>query len=152
MNDSPRTSDPARIAEAQQSAERDVAKDPTQEGPWTVLIEGWLARGLFHKAVESALSATAAIPASQGLQGMLAFSRLMNRDFPEAEAVIESLWNSRPTDLAALTHVGLVAAALGRHDLAREALARALQLRPDDPQLQFNLATALRNSGELEGR
>jgi tetratricopeptide (TPR) repeat protein len=121
-----------------------------EEQQWTLLIEGWLARGVFHKAVESALSATAAIPASQGLQGMLAFSRLMNRDFPEAEAVIESLWNSRPTDLTALTHIGLVAAGLGRHELARAALERALQLRPDDPQLQFNLATALRNSGELE--
>lgn len=151
MNDSPRNSDPARIAEAQRVAERDIARDPTQEAPWTLLIEGWLARGVFHKAVEIALSATAAIPASHGLQGMLAFSRLMNRDFPEAESVIDSLWNSRPTDLAALTHIGLVAAALGRHDLARAALERALQLRPDDPQLQFNLATALRNCGELEG-
>lgn len=122
-----------------------------EEQRWTLLIEGWLARGAFHKAVESALSATAAIPASQGLQGMLAYSRLMNRDFPEAQAVVESLWKGRPTDLAALTHIGLVAAGLGRHDLARAALERALQLRPDDPQLQFNLATALRNSGELEG-
>lgn len=136
MNDSPRTSDPARRAEEQR---------------WTTLIEGWLARGVFPKAVESALSATAAVPASHALQGMLAFSRLMNRDFPQAEAVIESLWNHRPTDLAVLTHIGLVAAGLGRHDLARAALERALQLRPDDPQLQFNLATALRNCGELEG-
>jgi tetratricopeptide (TPR) repeat protein len=149
MNNSPRTSDPARIADAQQSAERDIARDPTQEVPWTILIEGWIARGLFPKAVESALAATAAIPASHGLQGMLAYTRLMNRDLPEAELVIESLWNSRPTDLGALTHIGLVGAALGRHDLARAALERALQLRPDDPQLQFNLATALRNFGEL---
>jgi tetratricopeptide (TPR) repeat protein len=125
--------------------------DSAEEQQWTTLIEGWLGRGLFPKAVESALSATAAIPTSPGLQGMLAFSRLMNRDFPEAEAVIEGLWNHRPTDLAALTHIGMVAAGLGRHDLARAALERALQLRPDDPQLQFNLATALRNSGELEG-
>jgi tetratricopeptide (TPR) repeat protein len=128
--------DPARIAEAQQ---------------WTILIEGWLARGLSHQAVESALAATAAIPASHALQGLLAYSRLVNRDFPEAELVIESLWSSRPTDLAALTHIGLVGAALGRHDLARAALERALELRPDDPQLQFNLATALRNFGELAG-
>ncbi|HEV2702240.1 MAG TPA: sulfotransferase [Steroidobacteraceae bacterium] len=125
--------------------------DPTQEGPWTTLIESCLARGAFDKAVESALSATAAIPASHGLQGMLAFSRLMNRDFPEAEAAIESLWSNRPTDLAALTHIGLVATGVGRHDLARAALERALQLRPEDPQLQFNLATALRNVGELAG-
>ena len=123
----------------------------TEEQQWSTRIEGWLARGVFPKAVESALSATAAMPASHGLQGILAFSRLMNRDFPEAESVIESLWDSRPTDLGALTHIGLVAAGLGRHDLARAALERALQLRPDDPQLQFNLATALRNSGELAG-
>ncbi len=106
---------------------------------------------MFDKAVQSALSATTVIPASHGLQGMLAYSRLMNRDLPEAEVVIESLWSHRPTDLSALTHIGLVAGALGRHDLARAALERALQLRPDDPQLQFNLATALRNFGELAG-
>ncbi|MGC1457917.1 MAG: sulfotransferase [Steroidobacteraceae bacterium] len=151
MNGSPRTSDLARITEAQRVAARDIAQDPTQEVPWTILIEGWLARGVFHKAVESALSATAAIPASHGLQGMLAFSRLMNRDFPEAKSVIESLWSTRPTDLTALTHIGLVAAGLGQHDLAKAALERALHLRPDDPQLQFNLATALRNFGELAG-
>lgn len=138
MNEAPRTSDP-------------IAKDPTQESSWATLIESWLARGVFHKAVESALSATAAIPGSHGLQGMLAYSRLMNRDFPEAESVIESLWSRRPTDLSALTHIGLVAAGLGRHDMARAALERALELRPGDPQLQFNLATALRNSGELAG-
>jgi tetratricopeptide (TPR) repeat protein len=151
MNEPAGNSDPARIAAAQRFAEREIAKDPTQEIPWTTLIEGWLARGAFHKAVECALSARAAIPASHALQGMLAYSRLMNRDFPEAESVIESLWSSRPTDLTALTHIGLVAASLGRHELARAGLERALELRPDDPQLQFNLATALRNLGELAG-
>ena len=151
MNDALRTSDPVRIADAQRVAEREIARDPTREQPWTTLIEGWLARGVFHQAVDCALSATAAIPRSHALQGLLAYSRLMNRELREAEAVIERLWSSRPTDLTALTHIGLVAANIGRHELAKVALERALQLRPEDPQLQFNLATALRNLGELAG-
>ena len=151
MNDPSHPFDPARLAEAQRLAERQIAADPTQERPWSILIEGWLARGAVPQALQCAQAATAAVPASHALQGTLAFCRLMNRDFAEAESVIESLWAAGPTDLSALTHIGLVAASVGRHEWAKAALERALQLRPDDPQLQFNLATARRNSGELEG-
>ncbi len=82
-------------------------------------------------------------------QGMQAWSRLTNGEFAEAEAAIERLWRSSPTDLVVLTTIGQVAAAVERHDLARAAFERALAQRPDDPQLQFNLATSLRNFGEL---
>jgi tetratricopeptide (TPR) repeat protein len=82
-------------------------------------------------------------------QGMQAWSRLTNGEFAEAEAAIERLWSSSPTDLVVLTTIGQVAAAVDRHDLARAAFERALQQRPDDPQLQFNVATSLRNFGEL---
>ncbi|HTV77318.1 MAG TPA: sulfotransferase [Steroidobacteraceae bacterium] len=149
MNEFARASDLARIVQAQQAAERDIAQDARREEPWTLLIECWLARGLFHKAVESALAATASIPASQALQGLLAYCRLMDHDYAQAQAVAERLWSGRPTDLSALTHIGLVATAVGQHDLSRAALGRALELHPEDPQLQFNLATALRNCGEL---
>lgn len=83
------------------------------------------------------------------LQASQAWSRLTHGEFAEAEAAIERLWRSDPTDLVVLTTIGQVAAAVERHDLARAAFERALAQRPDEPQLQFNLATSLRNFGEL---
>jgi tetratricopeptide (TPR) repeat protein len=124
---------------------------PEGERFWVALIEGSLARGASKKALESALSATEAIPSSQRLRALLGLSLLSHGEFAEAIVTIERLWSCNPSELMTLTVIGQVAAAVERHDLARAAFERALVRQPDDPQLQFNLATSLRNFGELAG-
>jgi tetratricopeptide (TPR) repeat protein len=113
------------------------------------LIQCWLARGALGAAVEGALAATRANPASVRLLALLGQTRLHFGDFAGAEASIEELWSRKPTDLGVLTSLGQIGNAVNRHDLAKAAFERALDIRPGDPQLSFNLATSLRNFGEL---
>ena len=140
---------PAETAALRMGAERDIARDPKHEAAWITLIESWLAGRVPRKAVEVALRAIQVIPTSHRLQALLGLGQLSNGDFMEAEVTMDRLWSASPNDLVLLTRIGEVAAAVGRYELARDAFEKALFLRPKDPRLQFNLATALRNFGEL---
>ena len=79
-----------------------------------------------------------------------ALRRLREGDFAAAAVAAAALWARAPKDIEAITTLGLVWAALDDHALARTAFERALSIRPDDPELLFNLATSLRNFGELQ--
>ena len=135
---------------AHDAAERVLSLEPQREEAWTLLIDSWMARRRPAQAAAAAVRAVEAAPGSDRLLARLMMCRLHQGDLAAADAAAEDLWGRDPQDLDALTMLGQVGAALDRHELARAAFERASAIRPNDPQLLFNLATSLRNFGEFE--
>jgi len=133
------------------TAERLVAADPFREAAWVLMIESLLVQGAVDPAADAADKALKVLPKSERLLSRLGLCRLRQGAFGLAQEAAERLWAKRPTDPEILTGVGRVFAALDLHEHARAAFERALSGRPTDPTLMFNLATSLRNFGDLDG-
>ena len=119
------------------------------EGRWIEWIEARQGRGELARAAEGMAQALTEFPSSERLRALLALNKLRQGDLTGALGAVQQLWAGGPADIHALTTLGQVAAALEQHDLARAAFERTAEIRPGDPQLLFNLATSLRNFGEL---
>jgi Flp pilus assembly protein TadD len=63
---------------------------------------------------------------------------LRERNAPDALARYERLLALDPTNLIAYNNVGLLLSKLGRRSEADDAFARALELKPGNPQIRFN--------------
>jgi tetratricopeptide (TPR) repeat protein len=130
-------------------AARAEPSSPGDEDRWIELVEARFGRGDLAGAAEIVARALSERPSSERLQALQALSKLRLGDLSGAYYAVERLWASHATNVQALTVLGNVAAAVEWHDIARQAFERAVQGRPDDPQLLFNLATSLRNFGEF---
>lgn len=79
--------------------------------------------------------------------GLLAGGR---GDFAEAARLMEQARRSTPTDGLLLSDLGYALLRAGRTEAARVPLMQAAQLRPDQPQVQANLALYLEASGRAD--
>ncbi|WP_295535200.1 tetratricopeptide repeat protein [uncultured Pseudacidovorax sp.] len=79
--------------------------------------------------------------------GLLAGGR---GDFAEAARLMAQARRSTPTDGLLLSDLGYALLRAGRTDDARVPLMQAAQLRPDQPQVQANLALYLQASGRTD--
>ena len=68
----------------------------------------------------------------------------------EAEAVYAAMLADNPDDVDALNLGGLAAHALGKRDVARTRLERAVRLMPEFPDTHANLGSVLRAEGEID--
>ncbi|MBS0411214.1 MAG: sulfotransferase, partial [Proteobacteria bacterium] len=68
----------------------------------------------------------------------------------EALKALEAAAALPPGEVADLEALGFVAFGQGRHQLSMRFYRQAAEARPDDPTCLYNLATALRNVGDLE--
>ena len=98
------------------------------------------ARTAYEKLVGTPLEATG----YHGL-GLLAAAR---RDDAEAVRLFELARRRNPTDAALLGDLGYAHLRAGRIAEARVPLMQAMQLKPDDPQVQVNVALYLQASGQ----
>lgn len=112
-------------------------------------MDSHLAEGRHAAAAAAAGEALERLPASHRLTARLAVARLHSGDFRGAEEAASRHPLPEVADLEALTQIGQVLAAMDLHAGARAAFARALELRPEDPRLMFNLATSMRNYGAV---
>lgn len=71
-------------------------------------------------------------------------------DFAEAARLMEQARRSTPTDGLLLSDLGYALLRAGRTEAARVPLMQAAQLRPDQPQVQANLALYLEASGRAD--
>ncbi len=68
----------------------------------------------------------------------------------EAERLAARALQLAPHDVDALSLLGVIAGTLGAPEVAAGHFERAVSLRPDDPRIRRNWATALRDSGKTE--
>jgi Flp pilus assembly protein TadD len=68
----------------------------------------------------------------------------------EAEALYAAILAANPDDVDALNLGGLASHALGKRDVARARLQRAVRLMPEFPDPHANLGSVLRAEGEID--
>ena len=68
----------------------------------------------------------------------------------EAERRYRAVLDAEPNHAEALHRMGLIAQAVGRHDVAIELLRRAVAVGPDSPEVHLNLAHTLAAFGRIE--
>ena len=71
-------------------------------------------------------------------------------ELPQAESLYRQVLAHDPDNADALHLLGVMAQALGRHDVAVELISRALTLRPDFVEAHSNLGSALCAAGQFD--
>jgi len=72
------------------------------------------------------------------------------RRFPEAEAVYRQIIASEPDNAEALQAFGLLVHEAGHHQIALQLLERAMQARPADCMLHWQIAMVSERAGQIE--
>lgn len=113
--------------------------------------------GAWRRAVRSSGALLAlgcwvgAAAAAPGVESELAFHRgalaYGEGRLDEARAEFERVLEADPRDAGALQYLGLIAQARKDAAAAIELYQRALEIRPDDPDIRFDLGTALLETG-----
>lgn len=97
-------------------------------------------------------------PARQGAPSVAAGDDLLSRavqlqqakQFEAAEDLYRRFLRTHPAHLVALNNAGLVAKALGKHDVALVRLSRAARRHPNTAETHFNLANTLQEMHRLD--
>ena len=69
---------------------------------------------------------------------------------PQAEAIYQRILQVAPDHPGALHFLGLIAAQVGKYEIAIELMSKALVFKPDYAEAHCNLGNAFRNHGRLE--
>ena len=67
----------------------------------------------------------------------------------QAEAIYRQILQVDPSNADALHLLGVIAAQVGKHDLAVEYISQAIRLRPSEQTFHNNLGNALKEQGQL---
>jgi tetratricopeptide (TPR) repeat protein len=131
-------------------AGRLVRSQPGVAAHWYAYSEALLACGRPPEAVEAARRALALEPGHAFLTAQMAYCLLRLGEFRESLIVAEQALQRCPASAVTFDRLGQVYAACDEHAKARAMFEQAVARAPRELHFQFNLATALRNSGDFE--
>ena len=126
---------PAELA----SLEHAFAADPSS-GAWRPLTEAYLAMGRFMEAMVVAKKGVKAHPAEAAARLLLARVYAEQGKDRRALEEVQGALASHPGNAAANVMAGALHMRLGEKDLGAEALRRAAEASPDDPEVRAALA------------
>ena len=138
---------PDRAQQAIEAAAQATRRSPHDPGLWLTLIRALEAAGRPDDAGAACDHALEYMPDDQLLSARRALCHLNSGRFGEALTLAQAASTLPGDDPAAFDLIGVVLAGCEDHRAALDAHARADALAPDDPDIAFNLAVALRNTG-----
>jgi tetratricopeptide (TPR) repeat protein len=107
-------------------------------------------QGSYARAIPAFESVLKDDPQNKQARQLLGLCYLFGLRYQEAASTLESLWDTRNTDLSYLYVLSVAAGNAGRQDLAEKATARLLETGKDAPELHFFMGKALLARGEDE--
>lgn len=145
----------ARVALAQgdaraavESLQRVVQVLPGRSAPRALLVEAQLRQGNTEQALAEAGRLLGDFPDSDVARLTLANAQAQTGRLREAEATLEPLIDRDQPSLEALAMAAQLRLREGRAEAGLDLLERGLELRPDDPRLRLEMATAYLSAGQ----
>jgi tetratricopeptide (TPR) repeat protein len=127
-----------------------VARFPERAEAWAVFAELWGSLGEFERAIECTERARTLAPEAPVHAANLARFEALAGRHREALERVEALIPTLGEDYLVLDTLGNVLSHVGEQARALELFERARQLRPDDPDALYNLATSYRFFGRID--
>jgi Flp pilus assembly protein TadD len=114
------------------------------------LIRGLRNSGQLAEALRIANEAAPKFPQDARVVGEQGKALLATRDIPGALKTLQVAGNLPNADWSIHSAIGIAHDLAGQHEAAQSAYARALQMSPDNPTAQNNLALSLALSGNID--